>query len=357
MPLIHKLAERLKRHPKRVVFPGGSDPRILQVAQMFASNRFGVPILVGNQQKIQSNAEKLSISLEKIRIIEPRQSSDWDNFIRKFQGLRRFKQLNDKEAADYLENPNYFATLMLATSQADAIVSGATSAASSAMRPLLQIIPRYQKASSVSSLNIFDPDSHEVGEPRVLFLADCAVIPDPSSRELADIAVKTAALSYHLTNNIPRVALLSYTSKSSSSSNPTVIKMRAATELARQKAAELNIPMEIDGELQVDAALDGTVAKIKDISNSVAGRANVLIFPDLHAANISLKLVQSLTETRNYGPILTGLTRPAAEISRSSGVDDIFGTAVMVASQAISHKLLYPVENSKELNEDVTLIS
>ena len=323
---------------------------------MFAADKLGVPILVGNKQRIQSNAEELGVDMEKIRIVEPRQSSDWDNFIRKFQGLRRFKQLNDREVADYLENPNYFATLMLATSQADAIVSGATSTASSALRPLLQIIPRYQKASNISSLNIFDLDSSEVDEQRVLFLADCAVIPDPSSQELADIAVKTAALSYHLTNSVPRVALLSYTSKSSSSSNPTVIKMKAATELARQKAAGLNIPIEIDGELQVDAALDDTVAHIKNIRNSVTGRANVLIFPDLHAANISLKLVQFLTKTRNYGPILTGLTRPAAEISRSSDADDIFGTAVMVASQAISHKLLYPVENSKELGDDVTRI-
>ena len=140
MSLINNLAERLKRHPKRVVFPGGSDPRILQAAQMFAADKLGVPILVGNKQRIQSNAEELGVDMEKIRIVEPRQSSDWNDFIRKFQGLRRFKQLNDKEAADYLEKPNYFATLMLATSQTDAIVSGATSTASSALRPLLQIM-------------------------------------------------------------------------------------------------------------------------------------------------------------------------------------------------------------------------
>ena len=131
--------------------------------------------------------------------------------------------------------------------------------------------------------------------------------------------------------------------------------MKAATELARQRANELDIPMEIDGELQVDAALDPVVAGTKHIKNSVAGHANVLIFPDLHAANISLKLVQVLTHTQNYGPILTGLTKPAAEISRSSSASDIFGTAVMVASQAISHKLLYPTDG-QELNEDVTVV-
>ena len=235
MPLIAKLAERLKRHPKRVVFPEGSDPRILQAARKFAARRLGIPILLGDRAQIKSNAEQLSISLEHIRIIEPRRSSEWNRFITQFQGLRRFKQLNDKEAAEYLSNTNYFATLMLATGQADAIVSGATSSASSALRPLLQIIPRHQNVANISSLNIFDLEDEQTGKDRELFLADCAVIPDPSSEQLCDIAITTAALSYHLTNVKPRVALLSYSSKSKSSRNPTVTKMKAATELARQK--------------------------------------------------------------------------------------------------------------------------
>lgn len=355
MSLINSLIVRLRRHPKRVVFPEGSDPRILEAAQKFTSNRLGVPLLVGDKDKIKTNAEQLDIDIERMRIVEPRKSSDWNNFIRRFQGLRRFRKMNDREAADYLDNPNYFATLMLATSQADALVSGATSTASSALRPLLQIIPRHSNTKYISSLNIFDLNDPETGEPRTLFLADCAVIPDPTSQQLCNIAVKTAALSYHLTNLTPRVAMLSYTSKSNSSDNPNVMKMKAATELARQRAHELNIPMEIDGELQADTALNPVVAGTKHVGNNVAGNANVLIFPDLHAANISLKLVKILTNTRNYGPILTGLTKPAAEISRSSNPNDIFGTAVMVASQAISHKLLYPTEG-QELNEDVTVI-
>ena len=131
--------------------------------------------------------------------------------------------------------------------------------------------------------------------------------------------------------------------------------MKAATELARKKAKELGIPMEIDGELQVDAALDPIVANNKSIKGSVAGQANVLIFPDLHSANIASKLVHLLTRARNYGPILTGLAKPAAEISRGASTSDIFGTAVIVASQAIDHKLLYPTDGD-ELNEDVTII-
>jgi phosphate acetyltransferase len=355
MPLITKLAERLKRHPKRVVFPEGSDPRILQAARKFATRGLGAPILLGDRAKIKSNAEKLDISLDRIRIIEPRRSDDWDEFLEKFQGLRRFKNLNEKKAAEYLEDTNYYATLMLATGRADALVSGATSTASSALRPILQIIPLIPGVTSMSSLNIFDLQDPETGKDRELFLSDCAVIPDPTSQQLCDMAVNTAALRYHLTNSIPRVALLSYSSKSVSSKNPTVAKMKAATELARKKALELGLPMEIDGELQVDAALDAVIAKVKQIDGPVAGKANVLIFPDLHSANIASKLVDVLTRARNYGPILTGLTKPAAEISRGATASDIFGTAVMVASQAINHRLLYPTDGD-DLNEDVTIV-
>ena len=355
MPLIAKLTERLKRHPKRVVFPEGSDPRILQAARKFASRGLGVPILLGDRAKIKSHAEQLNISLEHIRIIEPRRSDEWDGFVAKFKGLQRFKNLKDKEAADYLENTNYFATMMLAMSQVDAIVSGATSSTSSALRPLFQIIPVQEHISTVSSLNIFDLEDPETGKDRELFLADCAVIPDPTSEQLCDIAVTTAALNYHLTNTPPKVALLSYTSKSVTSKNATVAKMKAATALARRKALKLGIPMEIDGELQVDAALDAAVAQAKKIDGPVAGRANVLIFPDLHSGNIALKLVDILTRARNYGPILTGLSKPAGEISRGATASDIFGTAVMVASQAIEHKLLYPTDQD-DINIDVTQI-
>jgi phosphate acetyltransferase len=356
MPLISKLTVRLKRHPKRVVFPEGSDPRILQAARQFASNDLGIPILLGDRAKIKDNAEKLNINLDRIRTIEPRASDEWDKFVKQFQGLRRFKNLNDKEVEQYLEDSNYFATMMLATSQADAIVSGATSSASSALRPLLQIVPRLPNVKTVSSLNIFDLEDPETGKDRELFLADCAVVPDPDTEQLSDIAVTTAALRYHLTNSKPYVAMLSYSSKSKTSKNPTVSKMKAATEMARKKALALEIPMEIDGELQVDAALDPITAKTKKIDGPVAGQANVLIFPDLHSANIASKLVDTLTRARNYGPILTGLTKPAAEISRGATASDIFGTAVMVASQAIDHKLLYPTDNNDDLNEDVTVL-
>ena len=355
MSLISKLTERLKCHPKRVVFPEGSDSRIIQAARKFATRGLGIPILLGDRATIKKNAEALDLNLQHIRIIEPNRSEELEGFVSKFQGLRRFRGLNEKESVEYLENTSYFATMMLATAQADAIVSGATSTASSALRPLLQIIPRQEHVKNMSSLNIFDLEDPENGKDRELYLADCAVIPNPTSEQLCDIAITTAALSYHLSNIKPRVALLSYTSKSISNQDMTVAKMKAASEMAHRKANNLGIPMEIDGELQVDAALDCFVAKSKNIGGPVAGQANVLIFPDLHASNIASKLLDVLTRARNYGPIITGLTRPAAEISRGATASNIFGTTVMVASQAIDQKLLYPT-NGDALNEDVTKI-
>lgn len=346
MPLINKLIEKLQRHPKRIVFPEGSDPRIIQAARLFASRQLGVPVLLGDRALIKSNARRLGVSLEHIRIIEPARSDEFETFVKQFQGLRRFKGFTDKECTEYVSDPNYFATLMVATMRADAIVSGATVSASSAIRPLLRILPLQEGVKTVSSLQILDFDQ-ERGLPE-LFLSDCAVVPDPTAEQLCDIAMTAAALRVHLTDEIARVALLSFTTKQKNASHPLVSKVQAATELAREKVRQLGWQVEIDGDLQVDAALDAVTAEVKKVGGEVAGRANVLIFPDLASGNISSKLIKTLGEARSYGHILTGLSRPAAEISRGASAHDIFGTAVLVCCQAIEHTFLYPTAGPLE---------
>lgn len=343
MSLINRLSIRLQNHPKRVVFPEGADPRIIQAARQFATRRLGIPILLGDRSQIKENASLLNIDLDKIRIIEPARSDELEQYARKFTGFTRFRGLKDKEAIDYVSDSNYFATMMLATAGADAVVSGATSAASSALRPLFQIIPLQQGVTTASSMQIMETGNTKIGIQGLLFLADCAVIPEPTSEQLADIAVTTAGLAYHLTNEAPRVAMLSYTSKSNSK-NPNIVRIKAATTVAKDKARDFDMPVEIDGDLQVDAALDPNVARVKAIEGFVAGKANVLVFPDLHSANISSKLVQLLGGFRSYGQILTGLAKPAAEISRGASAHDIFGTAVIVAAQAVDRTFLYPVD-------------
>jgi len=234
--------------------------------------------------------------------------------------------------------------MMLATAGCDAIVSGATVSASSALRPLFQIIPTQEGVKTASSMLILEQEESRLGIDGALFLADCGVIPEPSADQLADIAVTTAGLANHLTNETPKVAMLSFSSKKKNSSNASVNKVKAATAIAKEKARALNMTADIDGELQVDAALDAFVAEQKGIEGSVSGKANVLIFPDLNSGNIASKLAQTVAGCRSYGQIITGLSRPAAEISRGASAHDIFGTAVIVVAQAVDRSFLYPVQ-------------
>jgi phosphate acetyltransferase len=342
MPLIQRLTDKLARHPKRIVFPEGSDPRIIQAARLFASRQLGVPILLGDRALIKSNARRLGISLDHVRLIEPERSDEFEGFVERFNGLRRFRGLSQRECHEYVADTNYFATLMLATMQADAILSVATVSASSAIRPLLKIIPKQDGVETVSSLQIldFDEDTHR----SEIFLSDCAVVPEPTPAQLSDIAVTAALLRQHLTNEVPRVAMLSYTTKNGTSRNPSVLKVRSATEMAQKRVLDLDLPIEVDGDLQVDAALDPATAEVKKVGGKVAGRANVLVFPDLNSGNISSKMIQILGGAHCYGHILNGLSRPAAEISRGASAHDIFGTAVLVCAQAIERSFLYPME-------------
>ncbi len=340
MSIVPKLIERLQRHPKRIVFPEGADPRILQAARQWVTRRMGAPILLGDRAMIKATAARLDINLQGMRIIEPERSEEFEGFVDQFETLRREKGITSLEARDCIRDTNYFATLMLANSQADAMVAGATRTTSSALRPLFQIIPRQPGAQTASSLMIIDFDEKKIGSDGTLFFADCGVIPEPTTEQLADIAITTATVARHLTGETPRVAMLSWASKSTSN-HPSLLKMRAATELAQARAKALALEAEIDGELQVDAAFDVAAAEIKKVGGPVAGRANVLIFPDLASGNIAFKLVHLLAGANSFGQIITGITRPAAEISRGSSAHDVFGAAAIVGCQAIDRRLLY----------------
>ncbi|AWI10582.1 phosphate acyltransferase [Ereboglobus luteus] len=342
MPIIPKLAAKLQRHPKRVVFAEGNDPRILQAARQWVTRRMGAPILLGDRTLIKNSAMRLDINLQGMRIIDPAQSEEFEPFALQFAELRRSrdKEISLDEARDTMRDTSYFATMMLANAQADCLVGGATRVASSALRPLFQIIPKHEHAQNVASLMIIAFDEHKVGSDGTLFFADCGVIPEPTAEQLADIAVSTAQIAYHITNETPRIAMLSWATHSDAS-HPSIVRVRRATQLARVKAIEAGLTVEIEGEIQADAALDALTAQTKKIGGPVAGRANVLIFPDLASGNIAFKLVNILGGSYAYGQILTGLSRPAAEISRGSSAHDVYGAAVIVGCQAIDHKLLY----------------
>src|SRR5438094_7258034 len=280
MRFIGSVIEKLQRHPKRIVFPEGAEPRVLQAARQFFSLRLGAPILLGNRTQIKETAEALNISLEGIRIIDPSESNDLDNFARRFEILRRSRGMKSFEAREAMAQPNYFGAMMVAMHQADGFVSGTNEVTGGVLRPLFQIIKVAPPATTASSCQVMEVEDSRFGENGVLFMGDCGVIPEPTVDQLAEIAVSTAQLARQLVGVRPRVALLSFSTKGSAS-HPTVGKVQAATAQAQQQAQAKRIEADFEGEIQVDAALVPEIAARKVPESKVAGKANVLIFPDL----------------------------------------------------------------------------
>jgi phosphate acetyltransferase len=338
---IGSVIEKLQRHPKRIVFPEGHEPRVLQAARQFYSLRLGAPILLGDRLRIKQTAAELNISLQGIRIINPATSDELENFSRRFESLRRGKGMKSREARDAMVQPNYFGAMMVAMHQADGFVSGATQYTGTVLRPLFQIVKVAPQATTASSCLIMEVEDSRYGENGVLFMADCGVIPEPTAEQLADIAVSTAQLARHLLGTRPRVALLSFSTKGSSH-HPSLGRIQAATALAQKQAQQKQLEADFDGELQVDAALVPEIAAVKCPGGKLAGTANVLIFPDLNSGDIACRLVRQIARANAYGQILLGLDRPAADVSRAATAHDILGVAAVLGVQAISYPLLYP---------------
>jgi phosphate acetyltransferase len=342
MSFMDSLLGKLQRHPKRVVFPEGSDPRIIQAARQFSTQKCGVPVLLGDRIEIKDRAQRLDIRLDGIRIMDPQRSDDFDLFLPMIEALPAYANFSAEEKSKLLLDRHNFAALMLVSGRADALVGGATVTTSSGLRSLFRIIPTQPTVNTASSMLVLDQENTKIGMDGLLFFADCGVIPDPSSEQLADIAVSTAEIAWHLTGENPRVAFLSFASHAQRPAHPSIGKIREAVPIAEAKAAARAIPVDFEGELQLDAALDPEVATQKGLANSeVAGKANILVFPDLNSGNIASKLLQVVAGARTYGQVIIGLQKPCAEISRGAHVYDIFGTAVITASQAIDRKLLF----------------
>jgi len=351
MRFIGSVIDKLQRHPKRIVFPEGAEPRVLQAARQFYSLRLGAPILLGDRTKIKEVAQALNVSLEGIRIINPAESSDLENFARRFEILRRSKGMKEFEAREAMLLPNYFGAMMVAMHQADGFVSGTNQSSGSVLRPLFQIIKAAPQTTTASSCQVLEVEDTRFGENGVLFMADCGVIPDPDVEQLADIAISTAELARQLLGIRPRVALLSFSTKGSAT-HPSIGKVQAATALAQKKAHERALEAEFDGELQVDAAIVPEIAARKLPDSKIAGKANVLIFPDLNSGNIASKLVRHIARANAYGQILMGLDRPAADVSRGSNAHDILGVAAIVGVQSIDYNTLFPGAGEKLPGED-----
>jgi len=350
MRFIESVFEKLKRHPKRIVFPEGAEPRVLEAAGRFNRMQLGAPILLGDIEQIKRKAEEYRVDLSRIGIIDPTKADDLEIFASRLERLQRYRNIGAGDPREILTNPNYFAAMMIQHGQADGLVGGASQYASSLMRPLIQIIKPLPGITTVASCMMLEGPPDRFGTEGMLMFADCAVVPEPTVDQLAAIGIETAKVCRQLTGARPRVAFLSFSTKGSSRL-PAASKMAAAAALARQKADEEKLEIDVDGELQADTALIPALAAIKAPSSRVAGSANVLIFPDLSSGNIAAKLVQQLAGASAYGQVLLGLSRPAADMSRGASADDILGVAAIVGLQAIEYRKLYPQTDDDLLQE------
>jgi phosphate acetyltransferase len=340
-PFIETVFEKLKRHPKRVVFPEGTEPAVVRAAGRYAKMGLGTPVLLGHRAEVEKVAAAQKVSLVHIGIVDPARSSEMDTFIPRLEKLKRYRDMGSTQAREVLVQPNYFAAMMVQYNLVDGLVVGAGLTPVSTLRPLIQLVQPLPGVATISSCQMLDLSNKRYGERGVIFFADCAVIPEPTVDQLSGIAVETGKICRQLTGNRPRIAFLSFSNKGGSQI-PAVQKMAAATALARQRAGETGIEMEIDGEMQADTALVPGLAAIKAHESLVAGRANVLIFPDLNSANIASKLVKHLAGAEVYGQFLLGLSRPCADVSRGASDDEILGVAATVGLQAIEFRKLYP---------------
>ncbi len=344
MSFLESVFAKLKRHPKRIVFPDGDDPRVIRACHTFYGKDAGIPVLLGKREVIERVALTEKIELDHVAIINPETSSDLPVFCERVEKLARYKKLRVQDSRALMVNPNYFAAMMLQNGQADALVGGVSSYSGSLLRPLIQLVKPLPHAQLVSGCMIAQLPDKSIGDDGVLFLADCGVVPDPTMEQLASIAVQTGLVARQVFGSRPRVAMLSFSTKGSARTASTE-KVAGAVELVRHLSSKLDVEIAVDGEMQLDAALSPDIAEKKLGSSLVAGKANVLIFPDLNSGNIAAKLIQYVGGARVYGQILLGLSHPAADLSRGATADDIAAVAALVGLQAIEYRKLYPMDD------------
>jgi phosphate acetyltransferase len=336
------LLDQLRRHPKRVVFTEGEDLRVLQAAAALVAEEVVAPILLGNRARIHALAEANGVPMTFIHTIDPPTASDFPMFCRLVENMDRYRSVPSAQPADLVARPHYFGSLMVQYGQADAVVGGNQATPATYFRALLHTIKPLPTVPKIFGANILiGPHLQHLGGGGILFLADCGLIPNPDISQLAAIAIETGKLAHHFLGRAPLVAMLSHSTKGSAAT-PDAARMAAAAALAREIAQREFLDIEIEGELQADVALDPSAAETKLAGASTRRSADVLIFPNLDAAHISLKLLQHIAGAQTYGQLVMGLARPAAQIPRTATVETIFGTAAVVAVEAIKFHQLYP---------------
>ena len=323
MELLNQIRSKAAQRKKTIVLPESHDERVLKAAEILTQQKIASVITLGNEEKIRNDAKKNGVNLQGIRIIDPDKSDKLSDFTNIFFNLRKHKGVTVEQARETMRRDLFFGGMMVSNGMADGSVSGSFATTADVMRASIFCVGMKEGISIVSSFFLM------VFPKAVYSFADCAVNPNPDAKQLADIAISTADNHKKLTGEEPYIAMLSFSTKGSAE-HEMVDKVREATKLVQQKRPDLNV----DGELQFDAAIVAGVGKKKAPDSKVAGRANVLVFPDLNAGNIGYKIAQRLGGAEAVGPINQGLKEPFFDLSRGCSVDDIVNTAAIACLAA-----------------------
>ena len=327
MNFIEKLIKRAKSDVKTIVLPESTDQRVIKAASMIKEQGIANIVLIGDENEILKLAE--DIDLSGIKIENPLKSDKTEEYSKSFYELRKAKGISLEQASEIMKNPLYFAVMMVKNGDADGMVAGAVNSTADTLRPALQILKTAPGTKLVSAFFVMVVPDCEYGENGTFIYADCGLVENPDAEQLSEIAIASAKSFKTLVQEEPKVAMLSYSSYGSAKSELTE-KVITATKLAKEKAPDVAI----DGELQGDAALVPAIAKTKAPESNVAGKANVLIFPDLNCGNIAYKLTERLAKAEAYGPITQGIAKPVNDLSRGCSAEDIVGVVAITAIQA-----------------------
>jgi phosphate acetyltransferase len=334
MNLIDQIKENARKNKQRIVLPESYEERTLKAADRVLQDGTAEIILLGKPQDIQKQAASLGLkNISRATLIDPLTNEKRETYAKMMTELRKAKGLTKDQALEQLNNPLYFATVMIKYGDADGEVAGADNATGDVLRPAFQFVKTLPGISVVSGAFLMFLKDKEYGENGLMVFADCAVHPNPTDRELAEIAVATAKTTRSIAQIEPRIAMLSFSTKGSAS-HEMVDKVVNATRIAK----EMSPGIKIDGELQADAAIVASIGLKKAPGSEIAGKANVLIFPSLESGNICYKLVQRLGHAEAIGPILQGMAAPINDLSRGCSVEDIVDLVAITANQAIGIK-------------------